>query len=62
MIITSRCFVFNTFQDDNISDIFNLECALKCSCNSYNPDLKEQGNIFFNKIIEKINKYIINQV
>ena len=57
MIITSRCFVFNTFQDNNNnSDILNLECALKCSYNSYNPDLKKQGNIFFNKTIKEVNK------
>ena len=56
-MITSRCFVFNTFQDnDNYSDILNLEGAIKCSYNSYNPDLKEQGNIFFNKIIKIINQ------
>ena len=46
MIITSRCFVFNTFEDNNNnSDILYLKCAIKCSYNSY--DLKEQGNIFF---------------
>ena len=57
MIITSRCLVFNAFQDNhNNSDILNLKCAIKCSYNSYNPDLKEQGNIFFNEIIKKINK------
>ena len=57
-MITSRCFVFNTFQDNgNYSDILNLEGAIKCSYNSYNPDLKEQGNIFFNKIIKIINQF-----
>ena len=58
MIITSKCFVFNTFQDNgNYSDILNLEGAIKCSCNSYNTDLKKQGNIFFNKIIKIINQF-----
>ena len=57
MIITRRFFVFNTFQDNNNSnnnsDILNLEYAIKCSYNSYNPDLKEQGKYFLIRSLKK---------
>ena len=51
-------FQNNNNYNNNYSDILNLKCALKCyyvKCyNSYNPDLKEQGNIVLTKRSKEI--------